>query len=410
MSLQQKLRGILFKINPYFAARIINHLEYVNLQNANKLKYKGFSMNEIKKIKVVMVASKLDITGVSTVIMNYCNNIDKDKFSISIIAGKPVTDSYLNIAKESNVDVIELPNKRDNLFKYYLCLFKELKQGKYDIVHVHGNSAIMSLELMVAKMAGIKCRIAHSHNSTCSNLKLHKILYSFFNRLYMKGFACSTIAGDWLYKNKNYEVLENGFVTSDFCFSEDLRNKIRKQLNCENKFVIGHIGRFNDQKNQEFLLEIFKSIGLKRKNAVLLLVGAGPKYEEIKMKIDEHPFKNRIIMYGETENPAEIYNAMDIFILPSLYEGLPVVGIEAQANGLRCIFSDNITDETKLYEKTLFLPIESPEVWSNTIIKCINDCSHNIDDYTLLHEKYDISKLSDSLYKKYVELLKEKDN
>lgn len=365
-------------------------------------------MNEIKKIKVVMVASKLDITGVSTVIMNYCNNIDKDKFSISIIAGKPVTDSYLNIAKESNVDVIELPNKRDNLFKYYLCLFKELKQGKYDIVHVHGNSALMSLELMVAKMAGIKCRIAHSHNSTCSNLKLHKILYSFFNRLYMKGFACSTIAGDWLYKNKNYEVLENGFVTSDFCFSEDLRNKIRKQLNCENKFVIGHIGRFNDQKNQEFLLEIFKSIGLKRKNAVLLLVGAGPKYEEIKMKIDEHPFKNRIIMYGETENPAEIYNAMDIFVMPSKFEGLGIVALEAQINGLNCVVSDRLPKDIILGDRVTFLSLDNMNEWEEEIDK------HNIDENDRknfyknnikLIEKYDIKYGVKKLEKIYSQLL-----
>ena len=170
------------------------------------------------------------------------------------------------------------------------------------------------------------------------------------------------------------------------------------------------MGRLTIQKNPYFILEIISILSKQNIKFQFWWFGNGDLDNRIKNKANEMELNDYIKFFGSIDDVYKYYNAMDIFILPSLYEGLPVVGIEAQANGLRCIFSDNITDETKLYEKTLFLPIESPEVWSNTIIKCINDCSHNIDDYTLLHEKYDISKLSDSLYKKYVELLKEKDN
>lgn len=224
-------------------------------------------------------------------------------------------------------------------------------------------------------------------------------------------FACSEMAGKQIYKTKKFYVINNAIDLDKFKFSDDLRNEIRGENKIEkNELIISTVGRLTTQKNPYFILEIISILSKQNIKFQFWWFGNGDLDNKIKNKANEMELNDYIKFFGSIDDVYKYYNAMDIFILPSIYEGLPIVGIEAQANGLRCIFSDNITDETKLYEKTLFLPIESAEVWCNTIIRCINDCNHNIDDYTLLHEKYDISKLSDSLYKKYVELLKEKDN
>ena len=219
-------------------------------------------------------------------------------------------------------------------------------------------------------------------------------------------FACSELAGKQIYKNKKFFVVNNAIDLETFKFNDNERERIRRENNVEKeKIVISTVGRLTIQKNPYFILEVVKKLVNKNINFEFWWFGSGNLDDDIKNKSIDMKINDYIKFYGSINDVYKYYSAMDLFILPSFYEGLPVVGIEAQANGLKCLFSDSITLETKMLKKTLFLPIDSAEDWCNTIVKCINDCTHKIDDYTLLREKYDINKLADSLYKKYVELL-----
>lgn len=325
-------------------------------------------MSNKNRIKIAMITNHLGLMGISSVIINYSKALEPQKFEITIIAGSPIADQYRRECKSCGIFLVELPSRHQKPINHYLQLGKVLKKNKYDIVHVHGNSSIMSLELTLARIAGVKVRIAHSHNSTCPNMRLHKILYPYFKRTYTQALACGSLAGEWLFGKNQFSVLPNGFETEKFVFSEIDRKKVRSNLKIEGAFVIGHVGRFNEQKNHEYLLEIFKEVVSIRRNSFLILVGAGPDYKKIKDKINSHPYKDRIILYGESNDVAALYSAMDIFVLPSKYEGLPVVLLEAQISGLPCVVSDRVTHEIN-FGNIYWNSIEDkPSEWANRIL------------------------------------------
>ena len=362
-----------------------------------------------RKIEVAMVTNHFDITGIGTVIMNYCKELDKRKYNLTILAGQPIAHKYEQECSEYGIKLVALPSRHDNPVNHYFALWKALKAGKYDIIHDHGNSSMMAIELTIAKWAGIKIRIAHSHNSTCPNMKVHRLLNPYFKKIYTKAFACGKLAGDWLFGEKQFEVLPNGFHTDYFAFDSQSRASIRKELNIENQFVIGHIGRINRQKNQEFLLKVFEKIAPKRRDAVLLIVGAGPDNEKIKEQIAEHPYKNQIIMYGETNNPAAFYSAMDIFAFPSRFEGLPVVLLEAQISGLPCVVSDRVTREVDLGNIS-WLSIDSePEIWASKILdvnqQSIQGRIRFREEHLCQISMYDIEQSAKQLDRLYTELV-----
>lgn len=366
-----------------------------------------------EKIRIAMVAVDLSRTGISTVIMNYCRTIDLSKFKIDLLVGNHIITEYRKECEKLGINIIELPFKFDDAKGFYLGLFKNLSSKKYDIVHVHGNSAMITPELFIAFVRGIKVRIAHSHNTTCDHKKIDRLLRPFFKLMYTNGFACSEMAGKWLFQNQKFEIIYNGFKTEKFAFSDKNRKKIRHQLQIEDKFVIGHVGQFNDQKNHKFLLRLFETIGKQRENAVLLLIGNGPDKEEICELINEHPFRDRIIVYGETEHPEEMYCAMDVFVFPSKFEGLGIVLLEAQISGLRCVVSDVIPSEAIISKNVeVFSLDDSLETWSGAILKSKSLEREKFDiEYEDEIKKYDIAENAKQLMKIYnrcIEKRKEK--
>lgn len=323
-----------------------------------------------KKISLAMIANDLNINGISTVIANYCMNIDLSRFDITVIAGAPIDVSYKRQFDIQGVHYVELPARKTSAKMFYRALYKEFKNKEYDIVHVHGNSATITIELLIAWLNGIKVRIAHCHNSTCDNKRMHRMMLPLFKRLCTNGLACSILAGKWLFENGKYEVLPNGFYTERFCFDENARKSVRSELNLDEKYVIGHIGRFNNQKNHTFLLEVFTEIAKEREDAVLLLVGNGPNYNKVMQIIDNHPFKDRIVVYGETSETEKIYAAMDVFAFPSKHEGLGIVLLEAQINGLKCVVSDVIPQEVIISDQIILLSLDDDvSEWKDEILK-----------------------------------------
>lgn len=362
----------------------------------------------MRRNRVAMITNHLGMTGIATVIMNYCKVLDLNKFDLTIIAGSPIAEQYIKECEEYGVKLIELPSRYQQTAAHYLNLWKVLKKGHYDIVHIHGNSAMMTLELLLAKLAGIKIRIAHSHNSTCEHMKMHKLLLPLFRHLYTKGLACSYLAGEWLFGKDNFEVLPNAFDTENFRFDEEKRKRVRKQLRCEDKFIIGHIGRFNSQKNHPFLLDVFESVAQKREDAVLLLVGTGPDFEKIKHLVDVHPYKDRIILYGETDEPAALYDAMDVFMLPSRFEGLGIVVLEAQISGLPCFVSDVVPEEVVLGNQIEFIALMERNKWIDSI--CYSNVLNAKDRFNFYEvfkseiARYDIDCNAKQLEKVYIML------
>ena len=368
-------------------------------------------MSEVSKkskIKVLMVASKLDVTGISTVIMNYCSHMNLSKFEMMIAAGEPISDIHREKCKALGIKLYKLPNRWKASKVYYKKLNGVIKETQPDILHVHGNSATMSIELFLAWLHGIKVRIPHSHNTTCTSMRLHKMLFPLFTHLYTHAFACGKKAGDWLYKDKPFYVIPNGFDTKRFIFNQKARDKIRRRLNLEKSFIIGHIGRFNEQKNQPFLISVFEQYASKHEEAILLLVGIGPDFEKTKNIVEKSPYKDKIVLYGETDVPEELYSAMDVFVLPSRYEGLPVVLVEAECSGLYCIISDKVTDEMNIADHIVSLSLdEDLGKWCETIetVPIIDRIAFYHDNAEAI-QKYDITAnagLLKGLYTDFVE-------
>ena len=317
-------------------------------------------------IKVLMTTARMPVNGISNVIIQYCNYIDKEKFQVDLLTSK-IDPIYERQFKKTGGELILWPHREENQIIYLWKLTKLLKREKYDILHTHGNSATMAVEMLAAKLAKTPVRIAHSHNTTCTHKILDKILRPIFYYSYTDAIACGGAAGKWLYGNNDFTTINNGVDLSKFSFNILEREKLRKKLNVEDKFVIGHIGRFTYQKNHEFLLNVFVEVLKKRDDAVLILIGTGPKLEEIKNKAVDLGIQKKVIFYGVTDKAYLFYSAFDMFVLPSRFEGLPFVLVETQACGLPTIVSKNVTSEVVCTDFTKQLSINRVDEWVSII-------------------------------------------
>ncbi|QNQ80529.1 glycosyltransferase family 1 protein [Lactobacillus sp. PV034] len=362
-----------------------------------------------KRIKLAMIATNLKLNGISTVIMNYISYLDLDKYRVTLIVGKGVAQKYRNICKRKKVQIIELAPRKESPVRFYYGLYKYLLFHHFDIVHVHGSNASIGMELFLAKISGIKIRIAHSHNTTSTSMRIHKMMKPIFNFSYTDGFACGKLAGKWLFGDKPFTIIPNGVEVDRFKFDPVKRNFIRKELKLDKSFVIGHVGRFNYQKNHKFLLAVFEEILKQKKNAKLLLVGNGPDFEKFRNSIIYKKFSKNIILYGETNKPNDLYQAMDYFVFPSRFEGLPLTLIEAQISGLPCLVSDVITPEVQLSKNLKFMSLNNaPKKWTKTIMNSsLEDRNNFFKENISAIDHYRIKNDVDILDKQYQKILKE---
>lgn len=330
-------------------------------------------------IRVAQIIGKWLGGGVEAVVMNYYRYIDKDKIQFDFICDADSTNIPYDEIEKLGGKVILIPPYQKFL-KYHKELKRVLKEGNYKIVHSHINT-LSVFSLFAAKCAGVPTRIAHSHSTTNKKEKKKNLIKQIlrpFSKLFATDYmCCSELAGRWLFGNKEYDkgnvyLLNNAIDLNKFKYDENIRKVKRKELNIinDNTLVIGHVGRFVEQKNHRFLIDIFNEVYKQNNNSILLLAGQGPLMEEIKEKVKKLGLEKCVEFLGQRNDINELYQAFDIFCLPSLYEGLPVVGIEAQATGLLCIFSDDMTKETKVLESTQFLSLkQSSKEWSDVLIK-----------------------------------------
>ncbi|MEE0858059.1 MAG: glycosyltransferase family 1 protein [Acutalibacteraceae bacterium] len=341
--------------------------------------------------------------GVTAVIMNYFKNMNKTGMQVDFLVVNEINPKFRNEIESNGSNIYHIPRNK-NVLSYMNQLRKLVKKNKYDIVHVHGNSAMMLIDLLPIKLGGAKVRIAHSHNTTCSHMTVHKLFNPMFQKLCTHPLACGEAAGKWLFPNREFTVLNNGIDVSKFAFNPETREKYRAKINAGNKKVIGHVGNFLEQKNHTFLLEVFADLLKKDDNYILLLIGTGLLMDDIKAKAEELKIQDNIIFLGTTFEVPEYMQAMDSFVLPSLFEGLAIVSLEAQATGLQCLISNQVTMEAKMSSQTEFLPINDKTLWSEKILglKDVNRESVSVETINTLTERgYDIKSNANKLNEIY---------
>lgn len=375
-------------------------------------------MYPMKKIKVAQIMGKWVGGGVEAVIMNYYQNIDKSKIQFDFIFDSDSIDIPENEINSIGGRVLLVPPYQ-KIFKYKKALKEIFTSNQYDIVHSNINT-LSIFPLYVAKKCNISIRIAHSHSM--SNKKefkknlLKQILRPFSKVYANKYFACSEEAGRWLFGNNTFEsgkvtLINNAIDIEKYIYDEVIRDKIRKELGVkEDTLVLGNVGRFVEQKNQLFLLNVFENVLAINQNSKLFLIGQGNLEDEIRKSIKLKKIEDKVLLLGQRKDVNELYQAMDVFALPSLYEGLGMVLIEAQASGLPCLASTNVPGIAKVIPEFKFLNIESQEdieKWSREVITFFNSRKRK-SYYDLIRERgYDIKTEALKLQNKYIELLLE---
>lgn len=364
-------------------------------------------------IKVLMVVKAMEKTGVSNVMLSYFDFIDKSQIYIDFATGLIYEKNYKKHIENAGAHFWIIPNRDKNLYTYIKKLTQLINENRYEIVHVHGNSGMIFPELIAAKLGGAKVRIAHSHNTMCNHPILEPLVRPIFEHYYTHAIACSKEAGKWMFKNKPFKVVNNGIDTSKMAFSKDCRQRIRNELGIsENTVVIGHIGSFNYQKNHKRLVDIYQAILQKNNNTKLLLIGNGNTRAEIEKIVRQNNLLDHVIFYGQSDNISSLLSAMDVFVLPSHFEGFGIVLLEAQACGLNCIASSKVPQEANVADAVEYISLEETnENWANKCLKAAEKGRGLREKLSLeyrnkiVERKYDIRNVADDIRKFYIDTM-----
>lgn len=326
-----------------------------------------------KPIRILHILQRMEAGGTQALLMNLYRNIDRSKIQFDFFVMYPdkyfYDDEIVKLGGKVYYSTVRLDK---NIFKYMKKLEEIIKENNYKIVHVHAFT-IGYFALKTAKKCKVPVRIAHSHNNQTvkdEKIILKKVLQKIYTIYATDLFACSEEAGKYLFKRKKFNVLNNSIDSMKFVFDEEIRKKVRKNLNIkENEFLVGHIGRLHAQKNHNFLLDVFVELKKKIKESKLLLIGDGPLEEDIKKKIKRLNIEQDVIMLKNRSDVNELYMAMDVFLLPSLFEGLGIVAIEAQASGTPIVISNGVPDTANITPICKKIKLtDSPIKWANEAI------------------------------------------
>ena len=338
------------------------------------------------KIKLLFYTELWANAGIESVIMNLYRNFDLSRIYVDIMSSQNLSDFYddeiNNLGGKKIITLSEniiSPAKRMWANKK---VFKNIiRREKYDVVHLHMCNAAAMMYGKIAKKQGVKIVVYHSHNTNLStNLRYIKTMVHCFSKiLYEKYgdilFSCSDLASKWMYTKRSVQsgkvyLIKNAIDLQRFDYKKEGQFTARKKLGINDEFVVGHIGRFEVAKNHSFLIDIFKALHDIEPNSVLLLIGEGSDKEAIQEKVRQLKIENNVIFYGTTKEIPSMLWAMDAFVLPSLFEGNPVVGIEAQAAGTPCFFADTITKMCNLTNIVEYISLSaSPHMWAKRILK-----------------------------------------
>ncbi|MGD7053946.1 glycosyltransferase family 1 protein [Sutcliffiella horikoshii] len=356
-------------------------------------------MNE--PIRVLHVVGNLNFGGVQMMLLNYYRNIDRNKVQFDFLVYGSKVGFFEKEIENLGGRILRVTSMKDNLILYNKEIKILFKKEKYSIIHIHHNYANIYAAIQ-AKRVKTKCIISHSHAAhvTRSIRKkiFRKIIRFFINKICNYKFACSAKAGEWLYgakeMNKNkVKILKNGIQAKEFRYNSELRETVRGNLDLTNNFVLGHVGRFTPAKNHTFLINVFDYVYKKNNNARLVLIGDGEYKSKIKEKVQSMGLEKQVIFLGMQPNINELLQAFDVFLFPSLIEGLGITLIEAQASGIRCIASDSIPSEVKITGLLEFVSLNnSPDNWGEIVLKYAHGYKREDTSNIIQSAHYDIKE------------------
>lgn len=363
-------------------------------------------------IRVLQVLGGLNRGGAETMVMNLYRNIDRDKIQFDFVTHLDEKGDYEDEIEKMGGRIFRVPRYKIVNHIGYINAWKKLLRNHPEWKIVHGHMyTLASIYLKVARNED-RLTIAHSHNtSNGKGLKamaktiIEKPLASIADRF----MACSNEAGIWLFgedivNGDNYTMLPNAIDVDSFKLNEEKRRKSREVLNLNGKIVLGHIGRYNYQKNFPFLIDFVEELSKRNTDYVLLQIGDGKKFEELQCKIKEKSLEKNFISLGVRNDIPDLMQAMDIFILPSLFEGLPVTVVEAQASGLPCLLSDRVTEDVNLTRSIDYLPIDQGiNIWVNKVLNMSKERELDAPD-KVRKAGYDISDTADMIQEYYLNI------
>lgn len=365
-------------------------------------------------IRILHSVSNMDRGGIETMLMNYYRHIDRDKIQFDFLCNKMKPGDYDDEIQKLGGRIFRTPGLNPMKYPRYLKFMSELfmKYPDYPIVEAH-NGALGVYALNAARVNHIPVRIFHAHGASITkDWKLPiKIICKALLPLNMnQRFTCGIAAaryyfGDKIVDDGEYTLIPNAIDIERFLFNNDIRNQIREEYGLKDKHVIGHVGRFMTQKNHVFLLEVFAAYKKQDSKAHLVLLGEGELMDNMKSLVKKMNLLDSVSFLGSVSNANEWYQAFDVFVFPSLWEGLPVVGVEAQTADLPCIFSKTISNEIDILEKTQFVGLEEGvNAWTAAINQAVQSAERkNVRDIIAAHG-YDIHTEAVKLQEKYLKL------
>lgn len=354
--------------------------------------------NSLKIIKVLQVVGNMNRGGAETFLMNVLRNIDKEKFELLFLCYGDAKFDYEDEIKSLGGKIVRLPGVKDSGIRRHIQNLRDIiTQNSIDVVHAHTYyNSIFSL--IAAKLCGVRIRIVHSHTTKSEpNPSIIKRIYFWVSEIGIDLFAnkfvaCGDDAGKALYLPwRKFQVIYNGIDINNFAHNESVRTEVRKELGINsNATVLMHTGRFVEVKNHNFLIDVFDEYKKINTNSQLILIGVGPLEDEIATKVKKLKLSNSVTFLGLRSDVNRICNAADIFVFPSLFEGLPIVLVEAQANGIKCLVSDTVDKNIKLTVSLEFYSLlNDAKAWAQRIA----EIGFNRADTTryLINGAYDMS-------------------
>ncbi len=372
--------------------------------------------------RVLQVFAIMNRGGAESMIMNYYRNVDRTKIQFDFLVHRKEKAAFDDEIERMGGKIYKL-DPINPIFPgaYYQKLREFFKEHtEYSVVHSHTNT-FSAFTLKIAKEFNIPCRIAHAHNAL-EKIKATDLLgskedikevFKKIIKLQVKNnihnatthlFSCGDKAGQWLFgKNSSFRIMNNAVDAKAFAYNEATRNEYKKKFSLENEFVLGHIGSFTVQKNHSYLLKVFAAVLKKKPNCTLLIIGDGPLRKSLEKEAESLSIAHKVQFLGIRTDIAQLCQLLDVFVFPSLYEGLPVTLIEAQSAGLKIVASDRITNEVLLTNDIEFLSIDiDPATWADHILKKVD--ADRFDHYETIKEKgYDIKNNAELIQNFYLE-------
>lgn len=356
-------------------------------------------------LKVLHSVSVMDRAGEETFIMNLFRKINHDEIQFDFLCSEKREGDYdAEIASlGGHIFYTETVTAKGpwKQIQYMRSLSQSLRAHPCDVFHIHTDHALDALKrVLVAKLVGIKTVVVHSHNtSTLYHRTAHKLCKPLLSLFSIKRFACSIDAGHWLFCGNRFQVIHNGLDLDACHFEPQTREAVRREMGWHGKHIIGHVGRFNEQKNHRFLIEIFEQLHEMDADAHLVLVGQGALEAEIRALVEDKHLTDAVSFLGVREDVIRLYQGMDMLLFPSLFEGLSVVLTEAQACDLPCLVSDTNSRESILTGRLVMCSLaRTPECWAETACEILSSpCERTDNRDQICAAGYDIGQLAAEL-------------